>query len=122
MFDARSLTFESFNLAIWDLVFDEQQKSFGVLLKPKTNVEMIRDDLQMSSNQFQIIVDKLNEDAGFPKVYLWATADVDSSCMGNSTKSEMEELMIDKHGRELETDQIRKITWDGDSIRRLKRL
>jgi len=68
MFDARSLTFESFNLAIWDLVFDEQQKSFGVLLKPKTNVEMIRDDLQMSSNQFQIIVDKLNEDAGFRKL------------------------------------------------------
>jgi len=68
MFDARSLTFESFNLAIWDLVFDEQQKSFGVLLKPKTNVEMIRDDLQMSSNQFQIIVDKLNEYAGFRKL------------------------------------------------------
>ena len=84
---------------------------------------MIRDEFQTNSNQFQIIVDKLNEDAGFrkskikkqilteflAKVYLWATADVDSSCFGNSTKTEMEELMIDKHGRELETDQIRKV-------------
>jgi len=122
MFDARSVSVESFNLAIWDLVFDEQQRRSGVLLKPKSSLEMIRDEFQTNSNQFQIIVDKLNEDAGFPKVYLWATTDVDSSCMGNSTKTEMEELMIDKHGRELETDQIRKISWDEDSIRRLKRL
>ena len=68
MFDARSVSVESFNLAIWDLVFDEQQRRSGVLLKPKNNDEMIRDELQTSSNQFQIIVDKLNEDAGFRKI------------------------------------------------------
>ena len=43
------------------------------------------------------------------KVYLWATTEVDASCIGNSTKSDIEELMVDKHGRELETDQIRKV-------------
>ena len=66
MFDSASLTFESFNLAIWDLVFDEQGRS-GVLLRPKSDLDMIRDELQINSNQFQIIVDRLNEDAGFRK-------------------------------------------------------
>ncbi|CAG5087896.1 Oidioi.mRNA.OKI2018_I69.PAR.g11661.t1.cds [Oikopleura dioica] len=121
MFDSASLTFESFNLAIWDLVFDEQGRS-GVLLRPKSDLDMIRDELQINSNQFQIIVDRLNEDAGFPKVYLWAQTDVDSSCIGNSTRPDMDEIMVDKHGRELETDQIRKISWSEDSITRLKRL
>lgn len=68
MFDSASLSFESFNLAIWDLVFDEQGRS-GVLLRPKSDSDMIRDELQINSNQFQIIVDRLNEDAGFRKFF-----------------------------------------------------